>query len=101
MLCRLIGRVRWSLVCVVRLIPQHRSHIRVVVEKVKSKRAGQEFFTGFIRYGDDFRTLRRYTSQNFNSRDHLSLYPYIQEQVKILLRNLLVDKGDFEPHLNR
>lgn len=56
---------------------------------------------GFVRYGDDFRLLRRYISQYFNSIKHKSLYPLLEDQIKILLRNLLDDPEEFESHLER
>lgn len=66
-----------------------------------ANRGGLEFFTGFIRYGDDFRMLRRFTTQYFNSHDHYKMYPLLQTQVKILLRNLLESPYDFDAHLAR
>lgn len=56
---------------------------------------------GFVRYGDDFRLLRRYITQYFNSIKHKSLYPPLEEQVKILIRNLLDNPEKFEAHLDR
>lgn len=62
---------------------------------------GIQNFTAFIQYSDDFRTLRRYTSQILNSRDHVGMYPLLQGQVKILLNNLLEDPQKFDEHLDR
>lgn len=59
------------------------------------------YFLALIRYGDDFRTLRAYITQFFNSRKYISLNPLVAEQVRILLKNLLEKPTDFEHHLDR
>ena len=64
-------------------------------------RAGMKYFLTVIRYGDDFRTMRRYMTQYLNSREYVSLYPLLEEQVLILMRNLLDDPDSFENHIDR
>lgn len=60
-----------------------------------------EHFVALMRYGDEFRTVRRYVTQYFNSRQHITLLPLVSDQVKILLKNLLDDPERFENHIDR
>lgn len=60
-----------------------------------------KYFLTVIRYGDDFRTMRRYMTQYFNSREHVSLYPLLKGQVILLLKNLLDEPERFEDHIDR
>ena len=53
------------------------------------------------RYGEDFRKLRRWTTQYFNSRDHIAMLPLMKSQVKILLNLLLDEPVNFAEHLDR
>lgn len=64
-------------------------------------RAGIEHLTVAERYGDDFRTLRRFTSQFFNSRDNTLMLPILQNEIHILLRKLLKEPHAFEDHMDR
>lgn len=63
--------------------------------------AGFGQFLGFKPYGDEFRMLRRYISQYFNSRDSAALHPLLADHVKILLKNLLDNPENFEDHFER
>lgn len=61
-------------------------------------------FSGMLaqtRYGEDFRKLRRWTTQYFNSRDHINMFPVMKGQVKILLNLLLEEPSNFAEHMDR
>ena len=73
----------------------------LVIESYLLCRVGFDGLLVQTRYGEDFRTLRRWTTQYFNSRDHISMLPLMSSQVKIFLNLLLDDPKNFAEHLDR
>ncbi|KAI5119693.1 hypothetical protein M0805_003579 [Coniferiporia weirii] len=55
----------------------------------------------FTRYGDRFRTQRRFMHQYLNSKASMSLRPLQAEQVKTFINNLFICPKDFHNHVNR
>ena len=68
---------------------------------IPSYRVGFSGMLAQTRYGEDFRKLRRWTTQYFNSRDHINMFPVMKSQVKILLNLLLDEPSNFAEHMDR
>lgn len=54
-----------------------------------------------VRYGNEFRTLRRFTARYFSSRNYVDLLPLLKEEVSALLTNLINEPESFEEHFDR
>ncbi|KAI5119697.1 hypothetical protein M0805_003582 [Coniferiporia weirii] len=55
----------------------------------------------FARYGDQFRTQRRFVQQHFNSQASVSWRPVQIAQARVFIKNLLVSPRKFHQHVVR